>query len=153
MLKKKKYGADVNTALPHVPALTATTPWEQRHCKHLRPMAWVPRKQLSEHGRELEDHTAQPPHPSQVPQQDRVAATTSSSWKTPCPGYLPSPFLLPAWFPGITSHTNDLHSHLCRRGQRTPVYTMSFWARAAKIRKACPLKTVNLTGKPTFFFN
>lgn len=103
--------------------------------------AWVPWKQLSEHGRELEDHTAQPPHPCQV------AATRSSGWKahTTCPGYLPQPFS-PARFPGITSHTNDP----CCRGQCTPVYTM-FWARAAKIRKACPLKTVNLTGKPTFF--
>ena len=41
----------------------------------------------------------QPPQPSQVPQQDRVAATTSTSWKTPCPGYLPSPFYLPAQVP------------------------------------------------------
>ena len=49
----------------------------------------------------------QPPQPSQVPQQDRVADTTSTSWKTPCPGYLPAPFLLPARFPGITSHTNE----------------------------------------------
>ena len=59
--------------------------------------AWVPWKQLSEHGRELEDHTA----PTASPLPSPPTGQSSSHQKqrlesTPRPGYLPSPFHLPA---------------------------------------------------------
>ena len=97
----------------------------------------------------------QPPHPCQVPQQDRVAATTSSSWKTPCPGYLPSPFHLLARFPGITSHTNGLHSNLSLRVSiwyNEQQCTVLLGVRGAKIRRTCAEKTHNLTGKAIHVF-
>ena len=53
--------------------------------------------------------------PCQVPQQDRVAATTSSSWKTQLLSSLatfPHPFTSLLGLPGITPQTNNLHSNL-----------------------------------------
>ena len=99
---------------------------------------------------------SQPSHACQVPQQDRVAATTSRGWKTHL-ALATFPHRLTSWLglPGITSHTNDLHSNLSLR--------VSIWynehqcrvllgVRGAKIRRVCAEKTHNLTGKAIYFF-
>lgn len=81
-------------------------------------------------GRELGGSVSQPSHPCQVPQQDRVAATTSRGWKTHLAlATFPHRLTSRLGLPGITSHTNALHSNLCLR--------VCIWIKAHQCTQCC----------------